>query len=1153
MHGGVILFRGTGADALRYVEADRSRADDYYLGAEAAVAEFAALDADGTVAAELSLDPTVYAGWVDWVNPLTREPMGKPRSAGPDRKGSPRFAEMVINTPKSLSIAAALHPEVSAALEAAQQDALAEIRRWLAQHSVTRVGPLGAQEVVPIESMQVVGITHRTSRAGDPHRHIHMQIGTRILAAGKWRGLDTGALFKQQGAIRALGTAVIAASPELADVLDRHGLTLDPVTGEVAELASFNALMSKRGEQVRKNLERLEAEWEQAHPGESIGPVVASRLTAEAWAYERPAKKPTTLADEAAWVTELREAGYDPETLHHPTPRPVVGLDDLSVQEVASRASDRCAAASSAWTAHTVREHATRIMTEYGVRATGTEIRDFIDVATRLALDDCFTVLPPDAPRPEHVAHLTSVRVMQAETELRDLIAARVPKDEPASPDADELAQVAGLDAGQTAAAGAIASRDPLVIVEGAAGSGKTTMLATAIQVAKQRGRRVRVVAPTKKAADVAHQTLRVPADSVAALVYAHGYRWNTDGVWTRLAVGDADPETGHPYTGPPEAAQLRRGERIVVDEAGMLDQDSALALFTVAAEAGSTVALVGDRAQLPAVGRGGVLDMAAQIRGYTIDMAEVHRFTDPAYADLTIRLRDREEPGAIFDQLTALGLIHLHADAEALHEHIAEHRNDGEAVTVATNDEAARLNARIRDQRVHAGFVGDEVTAIGSDSLPIGRGDVIQTRKNDTGLGVANRQQWIVQHVETDGTLWAVEADSDRKREHSVRLPAAYVTDHTHLAYASTAYGVQGITLPTSHTILSDAMSGAAVYVGMTRGKDKNHLHLIAENTTEAREQFIDALERDRADRGLADATERAAEAVRGLVDDGPVKLVTSEIAALTRRVELAEARAARWQHAADALEELHTHERAERDQATEAHKATKKHVELVRAEVAEPLSAQAHAALTDWQNADTAEKTASDSVRAAGRFTKRRATAEHRTAKTMAQDAERQLTTAWGAPPRWGESSASWIERVTRPRIDADPRVIEAEQQHAETAQAFHAVLEPNPWPSIGVYARIFGEDAVRKNPGAYVNARSARQVEEATRAAQQARAEAEALRALTPVEAVRRIVQTRAAEQAQREAADRALNERQRQLDSRSHTHDRGPSREGPSLAR
>ena len=51
MQGGVILFRGTGADALRYVESDRSRADDYYLGAETAVAQFAALDGNGTVTA----------------------------------------------------------------------------------------------------------------------------------------------------------------------------------------------------------------------------------------------------------------------------------------------------------------------------------------------------------------------------------------------------------------------------------------------------------------------------------------------------------------------------------------------------------------------------------------------------------------------------------------------------------------------------------------------------------------------------------------------------------------------------------------------------------------------------------------------------------------------------------------------------------------------------------------------------------------------------------------------------------------------------------------------------------------------------------------------------------------------------------------------
>src|SRR5699024_746021 len=152
---------------------------------------------------------------------------------------------------------------------------------------------------------------------------------------------------------------------------------------------------------------------------------------------------------------------------------------------------------------------------------------------------------------PEHVAHLTSVGVVAAETALREQLTAATPEREPERPDVTETAQVAGLDEGQTEAAAAVASTDSLVIVEGAAGSGKTTMLRTAIEVAAEHGRPSRVVAPTKKAADVAHEELGIPATSVAALVYAHGWRWNDNGVWTRLNPGDTDPETGAVFTGP--------------------------------------------------------------------------------------------------------------------------------------------------------------------------------------------------------------------------------------------------------------------------------------------------------------------------------------------------------------------------------------------------------------------------------------------------------------------------------------------------------------------------------------------------------------------------------------------------------------------------
>lgn len=674
MKGGVILFRGSGTAARRYVESDGSRADEYYLQGGVVLAGFSVADGAGEVIGEGALTPEQYADWVDWINPFTGESMGTPRLPGEGRQGSPRFAERVVNAPKSLSIAAALHPEVSEALDLAQKDAMVEIRRWLGQHTVTRVGPRGKQEVVPVKQLETVSVVHKTSRAGDPHRHIHFQIGVRIWAAGAWRGLDTAALFKQQGAIRALGTAVIAAHPQLATVLDRHGLTIDPVTGEVAELERFNPPMSKRAGQVARNLARFEAEWEARHPGQKPGPVVTTRLTAMAWDHDRPAKKPSSLKDEAGWRAELHALGYTPDLSRQNRPLPVA-LDELRVQQVASRALDRCAAAASTWTRHTVQEHITRIITEAGVRAEPDALRDLIAITTTLATDDCLSVLPPSAVQPDHVAHLTSLHVVAVETELRTLLAARVTGGGRGVPDVTRFAVERSLDADQILAAAAVASDDPLVVVEGAAGAGKTTMLGAAIEAAAARGRATRIVTPTKKAADVAQQELGVPADSVAKLVHANGWRWNQDGIWTRLVMDDADPDNGNIYTGPPANARSRAGERVVVDEAGMLDQDIALALLKVVDEAGATLALVGDRAQLPAVGRGGVLDMAAQLSERTFDMTSVHRFTDPEYADLTVRMRAGEKPALLFDQLHALGLIELHESTDGVQESILGRR----------------------------------------------------------------------------------------------------------------------------------------------------------------------------------------------------------------------------------------------------------------------------------------------------------------------------------------------------------------------------------------------------------------------------------------------------------------------------------------------
>jgi len=1147
MKGGVILFRGTGSDALRYLESDRSLADDYYLEGGTALAEFTAVDGRGRVIGELGLTADEYRQWVDWTNPLTGESMGRPREPGPDRRGSPRFAEMVVNVPKSLSIAAALHPEVSDALDAAQRDAVAEIRSWLGQHSVTRVGPRGKQEVVPVEQLETVAVSHKTSRAGDPHRHIHFQIGTRVWAAGAWRGLDTGALFRQQGAIRALGTAVIAAHPQLAAVLDAHGLTLDPVSGEVAELVPWNAVMSKRGEQVARNLARFRAEWEAAHPGQEPGPVVTARLQKKAWDHERPNKKPSALGSEAGWLRELQDAGYTPD-LARAAVQPARTLDELRVQQVASRALDRCAAAASTWTVHDVQGHVTRIITEAGVRATPEALRDLVAITTRLAVEDCLSVLPPDSIQPEHVAHLTTLHVVAVETQLRDMIQARAARGAQQPPDVTRLARNAGLDPEQAQAAAAVAGTGPLVVVEGAAGAGKTTMLRTAIEAAAGQGRRTRVVTPTKKAADVAAQELGVSTDSVAKLVHEHGWRWNADGVWTRLAPGDTDPDTGATYLGPSTNAQLVRGERIVVDEAGMLDQDTALALLTVADEHGATLALVGDRAQLPAVGRGGVLDMAAQFAARTFDMTTVYRFADPAYAELTVQMRCGEHPALLFDRLHVLGLVVLHESAEAVQEAIACDAREGDAITAATNDEARELNARIRDERVRAGVVDDARMTTGSDGLSIGRGDVIQTRQNDSDVQVANRQTWTVQAVGQDGTVWAKENGTGRRRQRTVRLPAEYVAEHTHLAYASTAYGVQGATVPASHTVLSDALDASGVYVGMTRGQETNRLHVVAADVDDAREQFTAALERDRADRGLVAATQAAREAVAGLAADGPVRLVNAERARLTQRIEHADRQAEKWERVMAALDRQRAAHRAEADEQQEVVVAADARAAQVRAEVAAPLIEQATADGTAYLTSREWMWEAQTAHGQAGRLRKRAAGRVATEAADTHRATEDAVRRRWGGLPTGAGAVEPWAERVAGAQADADPRVAETRQEAQQAHREEARLAERHLRESTGLRLKVLGS--------ATPSTASTRAAGWRARA-EQARHDLAQIEALPVTEAVQYVRERAARAEAERQAAERtraAREKRAAQLGQYRPSSDHGktgPERDAPSL--
>jgi exodeoxyribonuclease V alpha subunit len=97
MHGGMKIYAGAPAAARHYVEADRGRADDYYLAEGTGIARRYTAGPDRAVIELAPLAGDGYEAWVAGLDPETGEPRGWLRI---DERAV-RFVELVVNGPKS--------------------------------------------------------------------------------------------------------------------------------------------------------------------------------------------------------------------------------------------------------------------------------------------------------------------------------------------------------------------------------------------------------------------------------------------------------------------------------------------------------------------------------------------------------------------------------------------------------------------------------------------------------------------------------------------------------------------------------------------------------------------------------------------------------------------------------------------------------------------------------------------------------------------------------------------------------------------------------------------------------------------------------------------------------------------------------------------
>lgn len=824
------------------------------------------------------LDAERLGVWVDGRDPETGERRGR-ELASPD---ADLVLDGTINAPKSYSIAALLHPELAAEYERLQ-DRLRDqvITTWQRELNARRGA--GGRVREGLQRIEVVELQHERSRALDPHIHRHLWLNVKVLGEdGRWSNIDSRVAMKMHTVINAEGEIAARTDPAWVAALARHGYTLNEA-GEISELAHVVRPLSRRSNQIEANRAMRLAQWRDAHPGLEPSPDVLLAIDRWAWAFGRPNKPHDLVEDEWQERTRAELEDVDAGIL---TPRDgvvveAVAIADLDRELLAARAvvdaDKRSAQTGGRYSLFDVRAGAMRAIAASGVVAERAQLEETIEDVVARAVQMSVDMLDGESRVPAHIKQFMSTSTAAMKLDL----AARFDRlNEPGRMlTADSVAEISArvledgksLDAGQADAAAAIAGTARLVTVTGPAGTGKTTLLKVAKAALEEQGRQLIAVAPTKKAASVVGREIGTTASSLHALLLDHGWRWRTDEsgaqVWTLLQPGEYDQgrldEHGRPvvYEGS-RRFPLRAGDRIVVDEAGMVDLHTANALAQVAEVTGAGIAMVGDHLQAMPVGHSGAMATMKNRSGSVVELTAVHRFTDPEYGELSLRLREPanlQEATGVAWALSGRGLVKTVTSQDEAREHMVTAYLNADAagrrvsLVTSTNEEAQQINDTIQAALVDAGRLSDQVVAIGQNEQRLLVGDVVQTRRNDSGTGVENRALWKIQEIRPDGVCLVSVTDSGDVKD----VSAEYVADHVHLAYASTVHGIQGET--TDEAIVGPGVNAAGLYVGMTRGRERNEAVVIAQSAEAAVDELAATMMRARQEVTLEDASRAA------------------------------------------------------------------------------------------------------------------------------------------------------------------------------------------------------------------------------------------------------------------------------------------------------
>ena len=339
---------------------------------------------------------------------------------------------------------------------------------------------------------------------------------------------------------------------------------------------------------------------------------------------------------------------------------------------------------------------------------------------------------------------------------------------------------------------------EPVSVLTGLPGTGKTTSLRAVVQISRDIGLRCMLIAPTGIAAKRMASVTGMEASTIHRAFGAKGWKEGRDerqATYVGVQGGADGAVNGDGSEEQWGSEEPFDGDLVVVDEASMMDQHLLYRILTCTAPR-TRLVFIGDAAQLPSVGPGNVLrDLVASKVFPTTALKDIYRQADTSAIVLAAHA--------------------IHAGT------VPDTQEKSEFTFVPLRDEKDILDGvlqyakRLHDKKIpfqvmsprHAGTVGvtnlnsvmrETLNPRGTSAMEVRLGsevlreyDKIMVVKNDYKIGVFNGDVGTVTRI--DLRAGEVEIEIEGPSPVRVRITLKDAVDMLRLAYAVTVHKMQG------------------------------------------------------------------------------------------------------------------------------------------------------------------------------------------------------------------------------------------------------------------------------------------------------------------------------------------------------------------------